>query len=83
MSTTRITTALTEQWRFQADPAGLGTEENWYESGLPDARAVRIPHTWNVEQGLEEYHGLAWYSYELQIASDSHFAGEDRGVPQA
>ncbi|MGO4546944.1 glycoside hydrolase family 2 protein [Paenibacillus sp. 2TAB23] len=67
---TRTTTALTEQWKFQADPAGLGMEECWFESGLPDGRAVQIPHTWNIEQGLEEYRGLAWYSRDLHISEE-------------
>lgn len=66
----RMTTGLAEDWQFQTDPAGNGMEEKWFACGLPDARSVKIPHTWNVERGFEEYRGLAWYSYELQIAKE-------------
>ncbi|WP_171056347.1 glycoside hydrolase family 2 protein [Paenibacillus sinopodophylli] len=64
---TRITTALAEHWQFQADADGIGMGEKWFEHGLPSARSVRIPHTWNVEEGLEEYRGLAWYNCEFHI----------------
>lgn len=30
-------------------------------------RTVEIPHTWNVEDGTEDYFGTAWYSTELEI----------------
>lgn len=31
---------------------------------------VRLPHTWNVEDGSEEYWGTGWYQHELSIPSD-------------
>ena len=44
------------RWTFAAgsDPACL-------EKG----REVTLPHTWNIEEGLEEYRGRGWYAYEL------------------
>lgn len=31
-------------------------------------KTVQIPHTWNVENGTEEYFGTAWYSTEIEIS---------------
>lgn len=46
------------RWTFAAgsDPACL-------EKG----REVTLPHTWNIEEGLEEYRGSGWYAYELDV----------------
>lgn len=66
--TVRLTLDLSENWQFQADPEGSGLEQQWFKDGLPNARSIKVPHTWNVEQGLEEYRGLAWYAYDLNIS---------------
>lgn len=34
-----------------------------------NGRAVKVPHTWNVEKGTEEYCGTGWYSAEFEITS--------------
>ena len=34
---------------------------------LKNGREVTLPHTWNVEEGLEEYRGTGWYSYTLDV----------------
>lgn len=31
-------------------------------------KAVQIPHTWNVENGTEDFCGTAWYSTEFEIS---------------
>lgn len=45
-----------EKWKFAS-----GEERACLENG----REVRIPHTWNVEEGTEEYWGTGWYSYSF------------------
>lgn len=59
---------LNEGWKFvTADSTAH------YADGLPaDAQSVSIPHTWNVEPGLEEYAGIAWYQRDLQEINSSH-----------
>lgn len=32
------------------------------KSCLKDGREVTVPHTWNIEEGTEEYWGAGWYS---------------------
>lgn len=66
----RIMTPLAENWHFRTDPDGIGIKKQWYLSKLEDSKRVKVPHTWNVEEGLEEYRGTAWYSYDLEIPAD-------------
>lgn len=61
----RFSYPLSETWKFQADPTSEGSMQKWYERGLPDAQEVSIPHTWNVQEGLEEFRGTGWYSYSV------------------
>ena len=37
---------------------------------LKNGREVTLPHTWNVEEGLEEYRGTGWYSYTLDVPGE-------------
>lgn len=50
-----------ERWTFQ-----LGEEESCLEKG----REVKIPHTWNVEEGSEEYWGTGWYCWRFTPEPD-------------
>lgn len=45
-----------DKWVF-----ALGEEESCLEKG----REVVIPHTWNIEEGTEEYQGTGWYEYNF------------------
>ncbi|MCM1134872.1 MAG: hypothetical protein NC400_04770 [Clostridium sp.] len=45
-----------EKWKF-----ALGNDITCLENG----RHVRIPHTWNIEEGSEEYWGIGWYAYNF------------------
>ncbi|MGO4374524.1 sugar-binding domain-containing protein, partial [Paenibacillus sp. MCAF20] len=66
----RESVPLTDNWRFRVDPDGIGLRNHWYADKLDSAREVKIPHTWNVEDGLEEYRGTAWYSYHLAVPTE-------------
>lgn len=46
------TISLDGAWQFR-----LGTQSGWSE--------VRVPHTWQVADGSEEYYGEAWYRREI------------------
>lgn len=61
---------MDEGWRFQADTAGIGDREEWQTAGLPAPRQVAVPHTWNVEEGLEEHRGAGWYEYSISIPEE-------------
>lgn len=53
--------SLDGEWRFVADSAD-------YSAGLPtDAKVVKVPHTYNIEEGLEDYAGKAWYEKRLFV----------------
>ena len=52
-------------WTFRtdADSAGWGA----WQAGVPGGREIRVPHTWNVEDGTERYFGLAWYERHTEV----------------
>ncbi|MCR5005743.1 MAG: hypothetical protein K6A77_07535, partial [Clostridiales bacterium] len=53
---------MLEKWRCIVDPEARGLTKGWPVQGLPqEAHEVTIPHTINVEEGLEEYRGAIWY----------------------
>lgn len=66
----RYTARLEPGWNFQPDPANLGEQEEWHASGLPSPLPVSVPHTWNVQKGLEEYRGAGWYEQLLEIPEE-------------
>lgn len=52
-------------WIFRTDAGSTG----WgaWQAGVPGGREVRVPHTWNVEDGTERYFGLAWYERHAEV----------------
>jgi beta-galactosidase len=61
-ATATATSTLCGQWWFRTDPENLGELQRWYGTDKPNAwRAVRVPHTWQIEAGFEDYRGTAWY----------------------
>lgn len=34
---------------------------------LENGHTVQVPHTWNIEEGTEEYWGIGWYRKELEV----------------
>ncbi|MFN8255953.1 MAG: glycoside hydrolase family 2 TIM barrel-domain containing protein [Bacteroidales bacterium] len=65
----RNTFTLSGNWNFCIDSLNQGISENWAENGLPKekTRQVKVPHTWNVEKGLEKYWGKAWYERNFEV----------------
>ncbi|MGA9306454.1 MAG: glycoside hydrolase family 2 TIM barrel-domain containing protein [Candidatus Sulfotelmatobacter sp.] len=59
------TASLCGEWFFRTDPDDLGAQQKWYDtyalSKDEDGRAVSVPHTWQVEDPLTGYRGVAWY----------------------
>jgi beta-galactosidase len=59
------TASLCGEWFFRTDSDDLGTQQKWYDtyarSNDKDWRAVSVPHTWQVEDPLSGYRGVAWY----------------------
>ncbi len=52
---------LLKEWRF-----GTGVSNECLQEG----KKVTIPHTWNIETGLEEYWGPGWYEYMLTVPNE-------------
>ncbi|MBI1389745.1 MAG: hypothetical protein GC154_15005 [bacterium] len=50
-------------WRFSTDAEDAGVEQGWFQRSfdVSEWRSVSVPHTWQVEPGLESYYGIAWY----------------------
>ena len=55
-------------WRFTVDSTNQGMKENW-QNGIPSqcSHEVKVPHTWNIESGTEDYAGLGWYQKNLTL----------------
>lgn len=70
-SQNRQVLSLDGTWKFAVDSTNRGTNENW-QNGIPVALSheVKVPHTWSIETGTEEYAGLAWYQKEIRIQED-------------
>lgn len=66
----RYTTRLEEGWKFQPGPVTRGEQEGWQTSGLPSPVTVSVPHTWNVQEGLEDYRGAGWYEQMLTVPDE-------------
>jgi len=48
-------------WDFQTDPNEIGAENGWF-SGLPEARPIAVPGSWNEQyEDIFNYFGLSWY----------------------
>jgi beta-glucuronidase len=59
--------SLNGSWQFQTDPQKSGLQ-NGFAKGLPGTtKNVTVPHTWNIQKGLENYAGLAWYGRSLKV----------------
>lgn len=61
--------SLCGEWRFRIDPDNRGAKENWYGASAPAEgwRAVKVPHTWQVEAALADYRGVAWYWRSFEV----------------
>lgn len=59
---TRIV-SLDGDWLFRTDPHQGGLQDQWFrpDGSTIEWRTVSVPHTWQIEQALSEYRGVAWY----------------------
>jgi len=59
---------LDGQWQFKTDLNDTGIKET--QNFLNDEtgwRNVQVPHTWQVDPGLENYYGIAWYKRSVTL----------------
>ncbi|QNE41966.1 beta-galactosidase (plasmid) [Hymenobacter sp. NBH84] len=61
----RDTIALNSGWQFAVDKKAEGRQGQWYARPLAQARAVQLPHTWNVEPNNQRHYGWGWYQKNL------------------
>ena len=58
---------LSGLWQFALDREDLGEREGWF-GGLPDARAIAVPASWNEQiPEARDFLGPAWYERELWL----------------
>jgi beta-galactosidase len=52
------------EWHFATDPNDEGEQQFWFHvAKRRDAwRDVCVPHTWQIEEALADYRGVAWYA---------------------
>ncbi len=63
----RDTVALNSNWQFAIDKKAEGRQSQWYMRPLAQARAVQLPHTWNVEQENQRHYGWGWYQKNIDV----------------
>ncbi len=70
-SLTQQTISLNGKWTFAIDSMNIGLKNNW-QNGIPSklAHQVKVPHTWNIEEGTEDYAGNAWYEKEFEVLKE-------------
>lgn len=51
-------------WSFALDRDNKGEELGWQKT-MPECDKIAVPSVWNLESGLYEYEGTAWYSKEF------------------
>lgn len=61
------TISLCGEWNFRTDPDNAGEKQGWHAIAAPGSgwRTVQVPHTWQIEEALEEYRAPAWYRREF------------------
>ena len=63
----RDTIPVNTAWQFAIDKKAIGMEGKWFDQPLSNARAVNLPHTWNVEKENEMHYGWGWYQKNIHI----------------
>ncbi|MGB4845900.1 MAG: sugar-binding domain-containing protein, partial [Ferruginibacter sp.] len=66
----RDTIPVNSEWQFSIDKKAVGLTEKWYEGNLSNARGVKLPHTWNVEEANQNHYGWGWYQKKINIPTD-------------
>ncbi len=61
--------SLCGEWLFRTDPDNQGAKNNWYAANIPGEgwQKVTAPHTWQVEESLTDYRGVAWYCRRFDV----------------
>lgn len=66
----RDTIPINSGWKFKIDLKGEGLASQWFGKELPNAKDVKLPHTWNIEESTQNHYGWGWYSYALKVPSN-------------
>ena len=67
---TRETKRLDGMWSFTADVDGVGRDEGWWRSALPDATGMPVPSSFNdvfVGPRLHDHVGDVWYQRHVFV----------------
>ena len=66
----RDTININANWQFSVDKKAEGLNEKWFSTTLHNAKAVQLPHTWNVEEENQNHYGWGWYQKEINIPAN-------------
>lgn len=68
MAQPRQVLSLDGDWEFTVDSLNKGSDDKW-ENGIPShlLHTVKVPHTWNIEDGTEDYAGWGWYQKQIIV----------------
>lgn len=58
-----------DEWAYCIDSLLEGSKLEWYVKGNQPAylKKIELPHTWNIEKGLEDYYGSSWYFKDFKV----------------
>ena len=58
------TISLGAGWQFRLDPGGR-TDPRQLDAESSGWQSIEVPHTWQIENGIEDYTGVAWYRTKI------------------
>jgi beta-galactosidase len=63
---------LNGEWSFATDPNDEGEQQFWFHIAKKRDtwRTVSVPHTWQIEEELADYRGVAWYWRTFTLTPD-------------
>ncbi|MGS0685425.1 beta-glucuronidase [Nakamurella sp. GG22] len=67
---TRELRSLNGLWDFTLDPDGVGRNEEWWRTALPDASAMPVPASYNdilPDTAVRDHVGDAWYQRQVWV----------------
>lgn len=66
----RTEVSLNGTWKFMSDAKNIGETADWKTQLPQNAVEVKVPHTFNLMKGLDNYAGKAWYQRKFDVPAE-------------
>ncbi len=63
------TISLGAGWQFRLDPEAR-TDPRQIDAESSGWQSIEVPHTWQIENGMEDYTGVAWYRTKIFVPAE-------------